>query len=183
MARYHTLTTASQSNNIGYGTLNAYAEISLAILGNAPNTTSAPTGPLSDEELRVLNENLDTYASNRSTGTSLNVRDNILRDHLEDGLPAQFVVEPTDCRLFYTPLSIVDPQEQWRQAAEAVWGEGGCVAGSGTVQSTGQPLQRVLLSREQRRRGLETGKVISMPEMGPVKTEMWEAIHGRPVPY
>ncbi len=39
-------------------------------------------------------------AQNRSTETSVNVRDNILRGHLGDGVPAQFVYEAADCRLF-----------------------------------------------------------------------------------
>lgn len=140
-------------------------------------------GPLSTEEISLLQQNLDTYASNRSTGNSLNARDNILRDRLEDGVPAQFIYEPTDCRLFYTPLSIVNPQEQWRQAAEAAWGTGGCVAG-GLDSSTGQRLKRRAdLTPEQQRRSLEGGKVISMPEYAVDRTVLWEARNGRGIPY
>jgi hypothetical protein len=67
---------------------------------------------------------------NRSTDTSLNVRDNILRDHLEDGIPAQFVYEAADCRLYYEPSMITNVTAIWKRAADAAWGTGKCVAGS-----------------------------------------------------
>jgi hypothetical protein len=52
---------------------------------------------------------------NRSTDTSINLRDNILRANLEEGLPAQFVYEKADCRLFYEPSMVSD--------VGALWGE------------------------------------------------------------
>lgn len=123
---------------------------------------------LSEEEVEFLNLNLDTYALNRSTGTSINVRDNILRYHLDDGLPAQFVYEATDCRLFYTPLSIVDPAEQWRLAAEAAWGDGACVAGN--LQHTSKSrLKRDVASTAD----VQMGKVVSMPEKAPLSASSW----------
>lgn len=130
---------------------------------------------LSQSEVDFLNLNLDTYALNRSTDTSINIRDNILRDRLDDGLPAQFVFEPTDCRLFYTPLSIVDPMEQWRLAAEAAWGDGACVAGSLQESSSERRLKRDTTSTA----NVQMGKVISMPEKAPTKKVPW--IEGVPV--
>lgn len=172
-----------QSNNVGYGFLNSIARVSLAVAGDARNTTSADVGDLSASEISVLTQNLDTYALNRSTDTSLNVRDNILRDHLQDGVPAQFVYEATDCRLFYTPRSIVDPQEQWRQAAEAAWGSGGCVAG-GLAGASGRRLRkRAASTPEQRRRSVARGKTISLPGPKPARTVWWEAIHNMNVPF
>lgn len=141
--------------------------------------TSASVGPLPKQAVNTLEQNLDTYALNRSTASSINVRDNILPDRLDDGLPAQFVYEPADCRLFYTPLSIIDPVEQWRQAAEAAWGSGGCVAGGldgGNADNDGAEtngLERRALSFEQRRSNLEMGKVISMPERKPPRKNVW----------
>lgn len=67
---------------------------------------------------------------NRSTDSSINVRDMILRDNLEDGTPAQFLYEEADCRLFYQPEMIRDPKAIWKAAARAAWGDGKCVAGS-----------------------------------------------------
>lgn len=170
---------------MGYDVVNSMANISLAVQGDARNTTSVAIAALqlSPREVSLLTQNLDTYALNRSTGTSLNVRDNILRDHLKDGVPAQFVYEATDCRLFYTPLSIVDPQEQWRQAAEAAWGSGGCVAG-GLEGASGQPLRRsAALTAEQVRRSVARSKVIQLPGRKPERTVWWEAIHNMNVPF
>lgn len=66
---------------------------------------------------------------NRSTDTSINVRDNILRDNLQDGLPAQFVYEAADCRLYYEPAMVVDVAAIWEAAADAAWGDKSCVSG------------------------------------------------------
>jgi hypothetical protein len=55
--------------------------------------------------------------SNRSTDNSLNVRDNILTPNLEDGIPAQYIYEPADCRLFYEPSMITDATAVWKKAA------------------------------------------------------------------
>src|ERR1700709_402506 len=66
---------------------------------------------------------------NRSTDTSLNVRDHILRPNLEDGLPAQFVYEEADCRVFYEPSMISDVTSIWKRAADVAWGGAKCVAG------------------------------------------------------
>jgi len=65
-----------------------------------------------------------------SSQAGVNVRDVILPDHVEDGLPAQFVVKYADCRLFYTRDMIVDVANVWKAAAGAAWQGGKCVAGS-----------------------------------------------------
>lgn len=67
---------------------------------------------------------------NRSSDTSLNVRDHILKPYLEEGLPAQFVYEEADCRVFYEPSMINDMTALWKRAADVAWGGSKCVAGS-----------------------------------------------------
>ncbi|KAH7351211.1 hypothetical protein BKA65DRAFT_605684 [Rhexocercosporidium sp. MPI-PUGE-AT-0058] len=67
--------------------------------------------------------------ANRSTDCSVNVRDNILRAHIKDGIPAQFLYEPADCRLFYEPRMISDVTTIWKRAADAAWGGRKCAAG------------------------------------------------------
>lgn len=67
--------------------------------------------------------------TNRSTDNSLNVRDNILRPNLEDGIPAQFVYEEADCRLFYEPSMISNAEAVWKKAADVAWGGKSCIAG------------------------------------------------------
>ena len=70
-------------------------------------------------------------AQNRSTDNSLNVRDQILRPNLGDGIPAQFIYEEADCRLFWEPGMISDVKAIWKKAADAAWGGATCVAGNG----------------------------------------------------
>ena len=66
----------------------------------------------------------------RSTSAAINVRDAILPANLDEGIPAQFVYEAADCRLFYTPAMISDPRAIWKKAANAAWGGAECASGS-----------------------------------------------------
>ncbi|PLB51538.1 peptidase S41 family protein [Aspergillus steynii IBT 23096] len=55
----------------------------------------------------------------------------------DDEMPLQFLYEPADCRLFYTPENILHPDTTWISAAKAFWGNGTCVTGSySTVNQT-----------------------------------------------
>ncbi|KAF7589525.1 hypothetical protein BBP40_004190 [Aspergillus hancockii] len=80
------------------------------------------------ENWTVLTE-LNLLPTNRSTDTSINVRDNILPGNVADGLPSQFVYEAADCRLFYEPAMVVDVESMWEAAADAAWGSKECVHG------------------------------------------------------
>ncbi|THX69190.1 hypothetical protein D6D08_06082 [Aureobasidium pullulans] len=65
-----------------------------------------------------------------SSGPVVNSRDGI-REGDETGTPLQFVYEPSDCRIFYTPAMVVDQSAVWRTVADTVWGQSdACVAGS-----------------------------------------------------
>ncbi|KAF6830567.1 hypothetical protein CPLU01_07257 [Colletotrichum plurivorum] len=66
---------------------------------------------------------------NRSTSAVLNVRDEILRANLDDGVPSQYVNEPADCRLYWTPPMVGDVTEVWRAAARAAFNGGKCAYG------------------------------------------------------
>jgi hypothetical protein len=74
-------------------------------------------------------QRLTSLPINRASSTGVNVRDNILPDNLNDGLPAQFVREETDCRLFYTQDMITDVTALWKAAANAAFNGAKCVAG------------------------------------------------------
>lgn len=73
---------------------------------------------------------LSTLPIRRSTDSGINVRDQILRTNLEDGIPAQFIYEPADCRLYFEPNMITDVRAVWSKVASAVWGNTECVAGT-----------------------------------------------------
>lgn len=65
----------------------------------------------------------------RSTAAAVNVRDQILRDNVDDGVPAQFVAEEADCRLYWTLPMVGDVSEAWRAAADAAFNGGKCAHG------------------------------------------------------
>jgi hypothetical protein len=67
----------------------------------------------------------------RSVAAAVNGRDQILRGNLDDGLPAQYVVEEADCRMWWTLPMIGNITEVWKAAANAAWNGGACVAGAG----------------------------------------------------
>lgn len=69
------------------------------------------------------------YPLQRCASTGLNLRDQILRGNVNDGLPAQYVVEPADCRLYWTKDMVNDVSAIWKAAAKAAWGGAKCVAG------------------------------------------------------
>lgn len=79
----------------------------------------------------------DTVLSNytqlplyRSTDSVVNARDGIRRGDTSE-LPLQFLYEPADCRIFYTPEMVIDETAVWKTVADTVWGSGdACVAGS-----------------------------------------------------
>jgi hypothetical protein len=65
-----------------------------------------------------------------SSGPVVNSRDGIREGDVTE-TPLQFVYEPSDCRIFYTPAMVVDQSAVWRTVADTVWGQGdACVAGS-----------------------------------------------------
>ncbi|KAH7310470.1 hypothetical protein B0I35DRAFT_74703 [Stachybotrys elegans] len=91
---------------------------------------------LTDDEEQLAE--LDRYKAlpaRRSTAAAVNVRDQILRDNVNDGLPAQFVVEEADCRLYWTAPMINDVTEVWNAAANAAFNGAKCVFG-GIAPST-----------------------------------------------
>ncbi|CAK7227183.1 hypothetical protein SCUCBS95973_006457 [Sporothrix curviconia] len=65
----------------------------------------------------------------RSSAAALNTRDQILRGNVKDGLPAQYVVEEADCRLYWTAAMATDVTAVWKAAAQAAFNGGACAAG------------------------------------------------------
>ncbi|KAI1366661.1 hypothetical protein F5Y08DRAFT_300699, partial [Xylaria arbuscula] len=71
----------------------------------------------------------DTYVLERNQVSSLNVKDEIYREHLDDGIPAQFLAEYSDCRLWWTEAMIKDVSEVWKAAASSAFQSGSCAFG------------------------------------------------------
>lgn len=60
----------------------------------------------------------------------VNARDGIRQGDATE-TPLQFVYEPADCRIFYTPEMVVSEEAVWKTVADTVWGgQDACVAGS-----------------------------------------------------
>jgi hypothetical protein len=62
------------------------------------------------------------------SGPELNMRDGVRPGG--ETTPLQFMVEPADCRLYYTPEMVVDATKMWTAVADTKWlGKRQCVAG------------------------------------------------------
>ncbi|KAH8802632.1 peptidase s41 family protein [Xylogone sp. PMI_703] len=85
-------------------------------------------GVITDEQKAILS-NLTLLPVERSTATSVNLRDIILPDEVAEAIPAQFVAEESDCRLFWTPDMITDVTKVWEAAASAAFDGSPCAYG------------------------------------------------------
>ncbi|KAG9233314.1 hypothetical protein BJ875DRAFT_496766 [Amylocarpus encephaloides] len=65
-------------------------------------------------------ENLKNY--------SLNFRDNIADGDTAE-IPLQFIFEPADCRIFYTPQTVFDPLSLWEHVHDVAWKGAQCAWG------------------------------------------------------
>lgn len=92
----------------------------------------APPGSLSAEQLSDLARYTDLPV-NRSSAAALNARDQILRDNVDDGLPAQFVREEVDCRLYWTADMITDITAVWKAVADSAFNGAACAYGGITA--------------------------------------------------
>lgn len=138
------------------------------IYGNAQEALShAKTA----EQTAILSA-LSDLPVNRSSSSGINVRDNILPDHLNDGLPAQFVVEEADCRLYWTLPMITDVTAVWKAVADAAFNGKPCAAGA---------LPKRDLEVEARRTELERRKPASRVrrDLAVEKDALWFTRHGR----
>ncbi|KAK3074426.1 hypothetical protein LTR53_003157 [Teratosphaeriaceae sp. CCFEE 6253] len=90
----------------------------------------------------------------RATNAVVNARDGI-REGDEGQTPLQFVYEPADCRVYYTPEMVVDVTAVWKTVADTAFnGVSHCVAGQ-YGNSTGAN-KRALRSKHGIRRDLDS---------------------------
>ncbi|KAK8123083.1 hypothetical protein PG984_011753 [Apiospora sp. TS-2023a] len=66
-------------------------------------------------------DRLTMYPFARASNAGVNVKDEILREHWDDGTPAQFVAEYADCRLFWKADMHKDITNLWTAAADAAF--------------------------------------------------------------
>jgi hypothetical protein len=129
------------------------------IFANAKTVLAAlPKAEAKSNKYDAVRQWTNDLPLNRSLAARINIRDNILRDNINDGVPAQFIYEPTDCRLFYTPPMLANVTNLWTAAADAAWGTKQCNAGS-LPGATSAPDRR-LRSRQFKR----DMQIVSLPD-------------------
>ncbi|KAH0499828.1 hypothetical protein TgHK011_006994 [Trichoderma gracile] len=100
-----------------------------------------------DHQAAVFSQ-YSTLPLNRSSAAMINVRDAVTWDHIDDGLPAQYVVHHADCRLYWTAPMITDVTTVWKAAADVAFNSAACVAGnlSPTPPSSSEPTRSAFLN-------------------------------------
>ncbi|PVH71096.1 hypothetical protein DL98DRAFT_616536 [Cadophora sp. DSE1049] len=93
-------------------------------------------GPYVSDELAALaNDTLPgltplPLGSERAlAGYGLNLRDNIPPGD-DAGIPLQFIFEPANCRIYYTPVTVDNPLPLWEQVYDIAWNGAKCNYGS-----------------------------------------------------
>ncbi|TGO52774.1 hypothetical protein BCON_0135g00230 [Botryotinia convoluta] len=136
------------------------------------------------EDIAILNR-LTTFPIERSTATSINLRDAILPDNVNDGLPAQYVVEEADCRLYWTAPMITDVEKVWEAAATAAWGGGACVAGAGLPYGKRDVLSKNSKTKEKKpainRKRERNTLAMKKRDENVEKDPLWNARHGKKI--
>jgi hypothetical protein len=91
------------------------------------NATNAKKPLFTSKELDAFKDHipltLDQFPIRLSTG-SVNYRNAFAP--FNDEVPTHFIYQPADCRLFYTPATLISPEAKWGNVADAIWGKGGC---------------------------------------------------------
>ncbi|POS88014.1 hypothetical protein EPUL_000389 [Erysiphe pulchra] len=126
---------------------NSYSFASIHKIANQALDLATPEETKNWTSLRTLS----TLPIRRSTDSAINVRDQILRTNLEDGVPAQFIYEPADCRLYFEPKMITDVRAVWSKVASAVWGNSECIAGSMKKDNNAKTHQQEYISMKRPR--------------------------------
>ncbi|PBP17869.1 hypothetical protein BUE80_DR011444 [Diplocarpon rosae] len=129
---------------------------------------SALKAPCDFMEHMFLNSLTNLLPQQRSIYASVNVRDSIRTANLEDGTPSQFIYEPADCRLFYTPAMMENVTAIWEAAAEAAWGGAGCNAGGLSGSSA-------MYKRDVKEDVQSLMEVVESSAPAPITSEAWLA--------
>jgi hypothetical protein len=146
-------------------------------------------GNITTTETTALSS-LTDLPQNRSLDNGLNFSDQILQANVKDGVPAQFVQEMADCRIFFTPAMIMNVTAMWEAAANVAWRGKACVAGGisqGIVSArddsvvTAEKMTEMNQAADAARNYL--AEVRTKAIMEPVqKMAGWDALHGKAIP-
>ncbi|PTB41168.1 hypothetical protein M441DRAFT_69586 [Trichoderma asperellum CBS 433.97] len=91
------------------------------------NASTAGKPLFTEKELDAFKDHipvtLEEFPIRLSTG-SVNYRNAF--SPFNDQVPTHFIYQPADCRLFYTPATLINPVAKWANVADAIWGKGEC---------------------------------------------------------
>jgi hypothetical protein len=121
------------AQSLGFDSIFSIAQpfLSTTISSTAPGIDNTPLTEPQSSALKQLSE----LPMKRSLDNGINFSDQILKGNLQDGVPAQFVRENADCRVFYTPSMVVTGgagqgvEAMWEAAADVAWRGKACVVG------------------------------------------------------
>ena len=100
------------------------------ILGSIEEFYSASNASLQASWPNTVLADYNQLVLYRTTDSVVNSRDGIRQGDATE-TPLQFVYEPADCRIYYTPEMVIDETAVWKTVADSVWnGNSACVAGS-----------------------------------------------------
>jgi len=138
------------------------------------------TDALSETKDPVQRAALSRYSDlpmRRSTAAAVNVRDQIL--DAKSDLPAQFVAEDVDCRLYWTLPMVQDVSEIWKATADAAFNGAKCANG-GISKPKGSKARRApagVLPPPPARPAKRRSESIDRRARVPVDSPAWIAIH------
>lgn len=130
---------------------------------------------------------------NRSIDNALNMEDNILPGNYVDGIPAQYIYEPADCRLFYTPPMVMNIERMWEAAADVAFKGKSCVVGGISQgmgkRGVGRGRRKEILRRQEEMPRLKQAVTDARTLLAearkqklPKRIKGWGAIHNQGVP-
>ncbi|KAF7515719.1 hypothetical protein G7054_g14449 [Neopestalotiopsis clavispora] len=93
-------------------------------------------GQTNDTDILAEFDRYTEYPLQRGSAFSLNVKDEILPQNLEDGTPAQYVAEYADCRLYWTADMHTNITNLWKAAAAAAFNGAPCAYGGFNTSDT-----------------------------------------------
>ncbi|KAI6244692.1 Peptidase S41 family protein ustP [Erysiphe necator] len=115
---------------------------------------------------------LTSLPISRSGAAAANVRDAILTNNIDDGTPAQFISEISDCRLFYTEHMMTDVTALWKTAADSAFNGKSCNYGSLPVRYASSATDNVSQGFM-----IASTEFVSIQDTSPDQNAAWLAVH------
>lgn len=101
----------------------------------------------------------------RTVAAAVNVRDQILEGNVESGLPAQYVYEAADCRMYWNAAMLNDVTHIWKSASDAAFNNAQCAHG-GIARAPSQVHSG--RSTSQAAQKLQSTEALAMADLRPI---------------